>query len=161
MGSNKGENGQRLQLWSCNGDEQFKTWSQSGLAAPAPAPFAMRSVPRFDRSPGAAESNRGPRSPGAGGRNPGPRSPASPRSPDERPRLTTTASPQAPSPQVPRGSEFRWAFDRSYCMSVVDNVFQNGQKMQLWGCAGGSGQYFDYSVPHWGMPALLKAAASP
>jgi len=41
-------------------------------------------------------------------------------------------------------------------MSVVDNVFQNAQKMQLWECAGGSGQYFDYS-----QYGLLKVAEYP
>jgi len=54
------------------------------------------------------------------------------------------------------GREFRWSFDDSYCMSVDDNKFQNGQKMQLWTCAGGSGQYFRHS-----QNLLLQVAASP
>merc|ERR1711988_508855 len=70
-------------------------------------------------------------------------------------------SPGAAEREMQGGSEFRWMFDQSYCMSVVDNVFQNGQKMQLWECAGGSGQYFDYSPYHHSMPALLKVAEYP
>merc|ERR1711988_947843 len=70
-------------------------------------------------------------------------------------------SPGAAERKLQGGSEFRWMFDQSYCMSVVDNVFQNGQKMQLWECAGGSGQYFDYSPYHHSMPALLKVAEYP
>eukprot|EP00929_Paragymnodinium_shiwhaense_P051934 TRINITY_DN26057_c0_g2_i2.p1 TRINITY_DN26057_c0_g2~~TRINITY_DN26057_c0_g2_i2.p1 ORF type:complete len:135 (-),score=17.80 TRINITY_DN26057_c0_g2_i2:290-694(-) len=30
------------------------------------------------------------------------------------------------------------------CLSVKDNVFSNGQKMQLWDCQWGSGQMFDW-----------------
>merc|ERR1711963_31524 len=55
------------------------------------------------------------------------------------------------------GLEFKWMFDSSYCMSVDDNKFSNGQSMQLWKCSGSSGQYFDYS----GCYGLLKVAASP
>jgi len=60
-----------------------------------------------------------------------------------------------------RGFEYYWLFDSSYCMSVDDNSFKNGQKMQLWKCAGSTGQYFDYSPFHHSFPALLKVAASP
>jgi len=44
-------------------------------------------------------------------------------------------------------------------MSVTDNVFQNGQKLQLWECAGGSGQYFDFN--NNGGESLLKLSAAP
>jgi len=40
-------------------------------------------------------------------------------------------------------------------MSVDDNTFRNGQKLQLWECSSSSGQNFDYSQ------RLLKVAASP
>merc|ERR1712232_268300 len=42
------------------------------------------------------------------------------------------------------GSYVSWNFDSSYCMSVDNNVFQNGQKMQLWKCSDGSGQKFQF-----------------
>jgi len=57
------------------------------------------------------------------------------------------------------GIPLQWAHDSSFCMSVVDNEFQNGQKMQLWECAGGSGQHFDFN--NNGENTLLKLSAAP
>jgi hypothetical protein len=55
----------------------------------------------------------------------------------------------------------QWSSDAKYCMSVVDNDFKNGQKMQLWECAGGSGQYFEFEGSNSGQASLLKLSAAP
>jgi len=58
-----------------------------------------------------------------------------------------------------QGFELYWYYDSSYCMSVDDNAFRNGQKMQLWKCSGSSGQYFDY--PPTQDYELIRVSASP
>jgi hypothetical protein len=42
----------------------------------------------------------------------------------------------------------KWSYDPRYCLSVDNNDASPGVKMQLWTCAGGSGQYFDLP-PAW------------
>lgn len=56
-------------------------------------------------------------------------------------------------------NQLRWAPDSKYCMSVDGNVFGNGQKMQLWQCKEGMGQYFDYTPTE--PTTLLRSAAAP
>lgn len=55
--------------------------------------------------------------------------------------------------------QLRWSHQPGMCMSVDGNTFKNGQKMQLWECAAGMGQYFDYqpTTP----TTLLRSAAAP
>jgi hypothetical protein len=57
-----------------------------------------------------------------------------------------------------RGHMLKWAHDTSYCMSVVDNVFRDGQKMQLWQCADGSGQRFEFDYDKGREGSLLRMA---
>jgi len=52
-----------------------------------------------------------------------------------------------------------WSFDSTYCMSVDDNVLQNGQKMQLWMCSGSSGQMFQFDTSNFDSPSLLRPSA--
>jgi len=56
-------------------------------------------------------------------------------------------------------NQLRWAPMSKYCMSVDGNVFGNGQKMQLWECKAGMGQYFDYTPTE--PTTLLRSAAAP
>jgi len=65
-----------------------------------------------------------------------------------------------PSPWTPRrqGSYIRWSYDSNYCMSVDNNHFRHGQRMQLWHCKGGSGQYFQFDNSN--SPSLLRASAA-
>jgi len=37
----------------------------------------------------------------------------------------------------------RWGSDTEYCLSVDNNEFRNGEKMQLWKCEGSIGQWFN------------------
>jgi len=56
-------------------------------------------------------------------------------------------------------SQLRWTHDRKFCMSADGNAFKNGNKMQLWTCAGGMGQYFNYN-PN-AETTLLRSSAAP
>merc|ERR1719277_122466 len=57
----------------------------------------------------------------------------------------------------PVENQLRWAPDSKYCMSVDKNAFANGQKMQIWECKAGMGQYFSYTPGHH---TLLRSAAA-
>lgn len=56
-------------------------------------------------------------------------------------------------------NQLRWAADSDYCMSVDGNAFANGQKVQIWKCMAGMGQYFHYDPT--GRTTLLRSAAAP
>jgi len=55
--------------------------------------------------------------------------------------------------------QLRWAPDSRYCLSVDNNVFGKGQKMQLWQCKAGMGQFFHYTPSE--ESTLLRSAAAP
>jgi len=55
--------------------------------------------------------------------------------------------------------QLRWAPDSRYCLSVDNNVFGKGQKMQLWQCKAGMGQFFHYTPSQ--ETTLLRSAAAP
>uniref|UniRef100_A0A7S2QH00 Ricin B lectin domain-containing protein n=1 Tax=Zooxanthella nutricula TaxID=1333877 RepID=A0A7S2QH00_9DINO len=57
------------------------------------------------------------------------------------------------------GDAIEWAHDDTYCMSVEGNTFKNGQKLQLWQCADGLGQFFQYDGDA-GAGVLIRAAAA-
>jgi len=57
------------------------------------------------------------------------------------------------------GDTIEVAHDDRYCMSVEGNTFQNGQKLQLWQCADGLGQFFQYDGDA-GAGVLIRAAAA-
>merc|ERR1712224_676037 len=131
-----GANGQKLQLWSCEGSEEFKTWDgpvNRRLAAETPKEESEEPCLQVLCSAGSVLVGADSR--GCGGRC------------EELPTHALA--------QEPQGLEFYWKHDSSYCMSVDDNSFRNGQKLQLWKCSGSKGQMFDYSQ------RLIKVAASP
>jgi len=59
------------------------------------------------------------------------------------------------------GVMMKWGYDHTYCMSVVDNTFRDGQKLQLWKCLNALGQHFQFDRSGGGSTMLLKAAAAP
>merc|ERR1711939_938934 len=114
--SNKGANGQMLQLWSCDGSEQFKLWDLyvPGRRA-AETSSAKSEEPCLQVLCSTGSVLVGADSRGCGGRC----------------EELQTDSQAVQSPP----SELRWYHDLKFCMSVDDNTFQNGQKMQLWECS--------------------------
>eukprot|EP00441_Pelagodinium_beii_P041023 CAMPEP_0197631388 /NCGR_PEP_ID=MMETSP1338-20131121/8560_1 /TAXON_ID=43686 ORGANISM="Pelagodinium beii, Strain RCC1491" /NCGR_SAMPLE_ID=MMETSP1338 /ASSEMBLY_ACC=CAM_ASM_000754 /LENGTH=187 /DNA_ID=CAMNT_0043202813 /DNA_START=53 /DNA_END=613 /DNA_ORIENTATION=- len=58
------------------------------------------------------------------------------------------------------GSEIQWSYNEDYCMSVADNNFQNGQKLQLWTCQESLGQRFTYDT-YGEESGMIQVAGAP